>query len=218
MRIFRRFIIMAAVLVALLMVFGLFSDPEVEVESGTTLLFDLSGVFVEAAEPSMVARLMGDSSRPFASVISELRKAERDDRLAVVILRIRDLGIGWGKAQELRSAIRALDAAGRRTIAYVELSSLSGNLEYFVASAASEVHSSPANAGSLIGLAAEFFFFGGMWEKLGVGIEVEGIGEYKSAGEMLSGREMSEAHRDMANSQHESTNEQFIEGIAEGRG
>jgi len=176
MRRFRRFIIAVGIMAALLMVFGQFSDPETPVESGSTLLFELSGAFVEVSEPSVVARLMGDSSRPFASLLSELRKAERDDRLAAVVFRIRDLQIGWGKAQELRSAIQAIDAAGRRTVAFVELAGLSGNLEYFVASAASEVHSSPANAGSLLGLAAEFFFFGGMWEKLGVGLEVEASG------------------------------------------
>ena len=218
MRSYRRFVITIAILAALWVLAAQFTDSELEVESGTTLLFELSGTLVEAVEPTMVARLMGDSSRSFASVLSELRKAERDDRLAAVILRIRDLEIGWGKAQELRTAIQALDAAGRRTVAYVELSVLSGNVEYFVASAASEVHAAPANAGGLIGLAAQFFFFGGMWEKLGVGIEVEGIGEYKSAGEMLSGREMSEAHREMANSLLDSTNEQFIEGIVKSRG
>jgi len=218
MRSYRRFAITIAILVALWVLAAQFTNSEPDVEQGSTLLFELSGSFVEAAEPTVLARLMGEATRSFASVLSELRKAERDDRLAVVVLRIRDLEIGWGKAQELRSAIEALDAAGRHTIAYVELSVLSGNVEYYVASAASEVHAAPANAGSLIGLAAQFFFFGGMWDKLGVGLEVEGIGEYKSAGEMLSRREMSEAHREMANSLLDSTNEQFIAGIAKSRG
>ena len=47
---------------------------------------------------------------------------------------------------------------------------------------------------------------------------MEGIGEYKSFGEMLSRREMSLAHREMANSLLDSINQQFIEGIAKGRG
>src|SRR5438552_119234 len=77
--------------------------------------------------------------RPLASLLSDLALAERDTRLSAVVLRVRSLEIGWAKAQEIRNAIVRLGEHGRRTIAYLELESFNGNLEYYVASAAQEL-------------------------------------------------------------------------------
>ena len=187
------------------------------VSEGSVLVLDIGGSYVEAVEPSLVARLLGDSRRPFVGLLSELRKAERDDRLAAVVLRIRQLEIGWGKAQEIRSAIGDLRAAGRRTLAYLELEGFQGNMEYYVASSAELVHAAPASRAVLAGLAAEYLFLGGLFEKLGVEFEVERIGRYKTAADTLAGREMSGAHREMANSLLDSINGQFVDGIAESR-
>jgi protease-4 len=125
--------------------------------------------------------------------------------------------VGWGKAAEIRGAIRDISAAGKRTVAWLELSSFGANLEYFVASAADEVYIAPGSRAPLVGLAAEFLFLGGLWEKAGVEVEVERIGRYKSAADFLAGKQMTESHREMANALLDSLDEQFVAGIAEGR-
>ena len=99
------------------------------------------------------------------------------------------------------------------TIAYLELP-IGANLEYYVASAAEEIHTGPGSATPLVGLAAEYLFLGGLWEKLGAGVEVEGVGEYKSFTETLAGRKMSAPFREMANSLLDSVDRQFVAGIA----
>ncbi|MGH9275027.1 MAG: S49 family peptidase, partial [Acidimicrobiales bacterium] len=93
-----------------------------------------------------------------------------------VVFRVRDLQIGWAKAQEIRNAITRLGEGGRRTIAYLELDGFGGNLEYYVASAAQELFVAEATRAPLIGLAGEFMFFGGLFEKFGIELEVERIG------------------------------------------
>jgi protease-4 len=154
----------------------------------------------------------------FATLLSEMKKAERDDRLSRVVLRIRNLDIGWGQAQELRDAIGRLREAGRRPIAYLEVVGFSANIEYYVASAADEVQIAPAGFGGVVGLAGEYFFLGQMWKKFGIDFDVARAGRYKSAVETLTGDEMSDAYRDVANSLLDSINHQFISGIAESRG
>lgn len=207
------------VLLALFVVWSMFTGNRgPTVESGSTLVVVIAGSYTEAAEPSFVGRLLGDRSQTFASLLSDLRKAERDDRIATVVFRIRDLQMGWAKIQELRSATRALSDAGRRTVSFLEVSIAGGNREYYLASASDEVFVSPGASANIIGLSADFYFFGGLWEKYGVGVEVEGIGEFKSAGEMLAGRTMSDPHREMANSILDSTHGQFVAGIAAMRG
>ncbi len=206
----------AIVLVALVLLLRPGAGPRVA--DGSTLRIELSGGYVEAPEAPFIARLLGDTRRPFASLLSILAMAERDQRLAAVVLRIRELGIGWGKAQELRDAIRRVSESGKKTVAYLELAAFGASREYYVASAADEIYAAPGALVPVIGLAAESLFLGGMWEKIGIGIEAERIGRYKSAVDSIRGVEMSEAHREMANAILDSIYAQFVDGIAVGRG
>ncbi len=205
-------VVLLAVLVWLLVPGGPSVAP------GSVLVVDVSGSYAEQPGPSLLGRLLGADRRPFVSLLSELEKARRDDRLAGVLLRIRRVDMRWGMAQEVRDAIGALREAGRRTVAYLETGGLGANLEYYMASAADEVVISPSTQSPVIGLSAQYLFLGGLWEKLGAGVEAIGSGEYKSAAETLSGTEMSEAHREMATALLDSTFAQFVSGIAEGRG
>jgi protease-4 len=216
MRRFRRILIVLALIAVA--AWWLLPARGPTIAPGSALVLTLEGEYVEAAEPPLFARLLGDGRQPFVALLSELRKAERDERLAAVVLRVRDLEIGWAKAQELRGAIQDLRARGRRVLAYLETVELGANVEYYVATAADEVRAAPATRSPLIGLAAEYLFLGGFWQKFGVDVEVARVGEYKGAAEMIAEREMSPANREMANSLLDSLVDQFVAGIAEGRG
>ena len=215
MRRFRRIVVVLGLLALVFWWFLPKGGPRIG--PGSALVLELSGEYVEAAEPPLVARLLGDGRQSFVALLSELRKAERDDRLAVVVLRVRDLDIGWAKAQELRAALGELRAHGRRVIAYLETTELGANVEYYVSAAADEIRAAPATRSPVIGLAAEYIFLGGLWDKLGVDVEVEKVGEFKGATETLAERAMSPANREMSNSLLDSIDAQFIAGIAEGR-
>ena len=188
------------------------------IEPGSTLVLELEGRYVEAPHAPLLARLLGEDRPSFVALLSRLAMAERDDRLDSVVLVVRPLEIGWGKAGELRGAIGRLRQAGRKTIAFLDIASFSASREYFVASAADEVYIVPGGAVPVVGLAAEYFFLGGLWQKLGVQFEVGKAGRYKSAVESWAGTGMSEASREMANSLLDSTNDAFVAGIAQGRG
>jgi len=216
MRKTRVVIVVAAVGLVLLWLLGRGGGPSIE--EGSILVLPIQGRYVESHDPSLLARILTDAGMSFASLLSELKKAERDDRLSRVVLRIRTLDIGWGQAQELRDAIRRLQEAGRRPTAYLEVAGFGANIEYYVASAAEEVQIAPAGFGGVVGLAGEYFFLGQMWKKLGIEFDVARAGRYKSAVETLTGDEMSDAYREVANSLLDSINHQFISGIAESRG
>ncbi|MFQ5416588.1 MAG: signal peptide peptidase SppA [Myxococcota bacterium] len=215
MKRFRRLLI--AALIGLVLYWWFVPSGGPQVQPGSILMMNVEGRYVEASEAPILARMLGEGRRPFAGLLSNLRMAERDDRLGAVVLRIRDLDIGWGKAQELREAISALEAAGRKTVAYLELAAIGANLEYYVAAAADEVVLSPAARVPVIGLAAEYLFLGGLWESMGVDLEVERIGRYKTFADTFARRSMSEAHREMAESLLDSIDAQFVGGIAESR-
>lgn len=188
------------------------------VERGSTLVVELGGAYVEAADTPLLGELLGVERRSLLGTLSELRKAERDQRLARVILVVRDLDIGWAKAQELRDAIRALRDAGRHPTAVLEVEGFGANLEYYVASAAETLYLAPASGPPLVGLAEEHLFLGGLWERLGVSMQVARAGRYKSAVDSLVGEGMDEAYREQADWLLDSIDNQFVAGIAEARG
>ena len=128
------------------------------------------------------------------------------------------LDVGWGKAQDLRAAVLRLREKGKRTVAYLELEKYGANVEYYVASAADAVYVAPATRTPLVGLAAEHLFLGGLFEKLGVKLEYERVGKYKSAVEGLAEREMSDANREMSEAILDSIQSQFLGDIAASRG
>jgi protease-4 len=218
MRLVRRLGFAFLLLIALGIAFRALSPNEASIEPGSTLVVDVKGSYVESAAPPLLGRLLGGDSRPFIGLLSLLTKAARDDRIESVVLRIAGADIGWGKAQELRSAIGRLRAAGRRTVAYLEIESISAHRDYFVAVAADEIHIVPGGSVPLVGLAAEYFYLGGMFEKLGIEFEVAKAGRYKSAVDMVAGTGMSDASREMAEALLDSTDRQFVAAIADGRG
>src|SRR5690606_20646555 len=173
---------------------------------------------VQAPEAPFFAQVLGVRQRSFVSTLSELRKAQRDARLAHVVLEIGDLEIGWAKAQELRDAIRDLREAGRHPVALLGVGSFGANLEYYVASAAEQVWLAPGSGPPLLGLAQEHLFLGGLWERVGVSMAVGKAGVYKGAAEQIASGEMSEPYREQAESLLDSIDGQFVAGIAESRG
>src|SRR5208337_4942714 len=216
MRAYRRLFVVLLVVVAVAVVALLWNAPSVK--PGSVLQLDIAGSYVDEPSVPFTARLFGDRKSPLAGLLSELRKAEHDARLAAVVLRLGKLDVGWGKAQEIRDAVTALRTAGRHPIAYLEIEDYGANLEYFVASAAEQVYLAPGTRTPFVGMAAEYLFLGGLWEKFGVQVEVERVGEYKSAAEIYAAKEMSEPHRVMANALLDSISQNFVRAVAEGRG
>ncbi len=189
-----------------------------KIAEGSYVHIDVGGSYVEAAQAPLVSQLVAGGPTPLVSLLSEFAKVERDERIAGVILRIEPLEVGWGKAQEIRGGIERLRAKDRRVVAYLELEKFGANVEYYIASAADEVIVAPGTRNPLVGLAAEYFFFGELFERIGIDVEYERVGDYKSAVEAFAEGGMSEPAREMADWLLDSIDEQFVAGIAASRG
>ncbi len=74
-----RLALLGLVVLGLLFFFLRPSGPDVE--SGSTLLVEVSGSYVEGQESSLLARLLGERHKPFVSLLSTLALAERDERI-----------------------------------------------------------------------------------------------------------------------------------------
>jgi protease-4 len=188
-----------------------------DVPAGSTLSITIEGEYAESDVHPLLARVFGGPKHSLLSLYSALRKAELDPRIARVVLRVRDLEGGWGRAQEIRAAIERVRKAGKPTTAVLEVEGL-GSGAYFVASGAERVVANPASRSPLLGFAAEPLFLAGLFEKVGVMVEYERAGDYKSAVEMFANEKMSDANREMTNAILDSTEESFLAGVAKARG
>ncbi len=211
---------LAAVVLLLLLGLAFFfrSEATDAIEPGSTLLLTVGGAYAEAPKDSALAKILGEGREPFLDLLSTLNLARRDDRLDVVVVRLRDLQVGWGKAQEIRNALGRVRDAGRRVVVVLETQGLSANGEYYVASVADEIYATPGSVAPVLGLSAEAYFLGGLFEKLGLEWDVAQAGRYKSAVETYTQTHFSESARENLESMLDSFNAQFLTGIAQGRG
>ncbi len=180
------------------------------------LLVDIEGSYGETRPNGLLARLL-EEHEPLVELLDLLATAGRDARIAGVVVRIGSLESGWGQTREIRDALMALRERGKTVTAYLGAEVFGGNKEYYLASAADRIYLAPAAAPMLSGLSAQYYFLGGMWEKAHIAIEVEQIREYKTFGDMLAGRRMTPAHREMADSILDDIYREFVSAIATSR-
>lgn len=145
---------------------------------------------------------------------SPLRRAKEDKAVKGVVLKLNAGGYSMGRAQEMRDAILDFRSSGKKVVCYMELV---GNMDYYLAAACDEIVLNPAGYLALYGFRSEPTFYKGLLDKLGVEADLYHVGKYKSALEMFTREEMSQASRESLNSLLDDLSDQMVSGIAEGR-
>jgi len=192
-------------------------DAGPSIPEGSVLSLELGGEFEEAPPTDALAQLLA-SGPALPTLLLQLEKAAADERIAGVLLHIKPFGLGWARTQELRDAIERLRESNKPVVALLDLASLNATRELFVASAASHVYVVPGYLGPLAGISGEFMFLAGFLDKVGVQVEYERVGRYKSAVEMFAAKGMSDPARENANALFDGIYEQLVRGFATGRG
>lgn len=143
------------------------------------------------------------------------RTVAGDGRVRGVVLHLRPLALSLAQLQTLRGLIQSLRQAGKHVVVWSHSLS-TGN--YFVAAVADEILLQPGAIVAPLGLRRQYAFLADALDRVGLRFDVVQISPYKSAGDMLSRTEMSEAAREMANWLADADYGELIRGIAEGRG
>lgn len=151
----------------------------------------LSGSLEEAAPQS--DPLLGAIGENFKSKIDRLNKAGADKSVAAVLLEIDGLAAGWGKLNELTSAIEKLKKTGKRVVGFVEGGALK---DYLVALSCDEVVLPEASSLMLTGLRAEVTFYKRSLEMVGIKADFVMMGDFKSAAEPYLRDKLSDANRE----------------------
>src|SRR5687767_14225645 len=186
------------------------------VPDNSVLVLSVSGDLPDYVPEDNVAKALGFyQSQSFTNLLTQLRKAKVDGRIQAVLLDIKFPRIGWGKADELRDAVKDFKLSGKKVYAYMELGM---NREYYIATAADKIFVPPSGDLYVNGFAAEAMFYKGSLDKLGIEADVIQIGpKYKNAPDQYTRKEMGEGQREVINAVLNEYFGRFTTGIAESR-
>ena len=213
----KRYILLLTVVGVAAVIFLVGRMRRVTIPPGSHLFLTIGGSYVDAPPQDWIGRLVGSRRHGLIDLLLTIRKAQADTRVGGLVVRITPLDCGWAKIQDIRDALAEFRRAGKSLVAVLEYQGGGANREYYLATAAERVNLAPGTTAPLCGLAAHFTFLGGLWEKIDLDLQVERISEYKTAGDLLTAKKMSAAHREMANALLDSLAQQFVGGVATAR-
>jgi len=148
-----------------------------------------------------------DAQNPFAafsggstsvmSVIETLHRAEGDRRVKGLLIRLPEVGMEPGAADEIRLALRRFEAAGKPVIAHSQGLYQSGVVTstYMVGAAAGEFWMQPGSALQATGLAVEDIFFKRFFDEYRIEPDFEQRKEFKNAVNGYLHSDYTAAHR-----------------------
>jgi protease-4 len=191
------------ILTGLILVIGIVAitrmrEKPPSVADGSTLMLELDGEIPEKAPMEFPIPFLEQRTPPTVTdVWATLRKAAADNRIRAIVFEPRDLQIGWGKLEEIRSDLENFRKSGKPIYAYLKTP---GAREYYLATAATRVYMDPEDELNLKGMRFELMYFKKTLDKLGVQIEVEHAGKYKDFGDMFTRANMSSETKDVLTS------------------
>jgi protease-4 len=151
----------------------------------------LSGDLDES--PVSAESLFGAPPENLKSKLDRIRKAAKDTKVKALYLDVGEVGVGFGKLNELKTAVAEVRAAGKKVFAYCEDP---GTKPYLLGLSA-DVFAVPEGATvNLVGLRAEVTFFKDTLALLKLEVDVLRMGEFKGAVEPFVRDSLSKENRE----------------------
>jgi protease-4 len=210
-------IIGAGVLVLTLciaVIWAAFSKKEPSIRDNSLLTLRVAGSLPDYSPDDPFKKYFGGPDQSLTGLVMQFKKAKVDNRIKAILLDVNMSGVGWGKAEEIRDAITDFRSSGKPVYAYIEFGL---NKEYYIATACDKILVPPPGELFINGLAADVMFFRGSLDKLGIYPDIFQIGKYKSAGDMFTQKQMTDAHREYINSMLDDLYNRYINAIAQAR-
>ncbi len=195
---FIRRVFLNALFLLLIAVIAVMIWPSSEPLSGEmTLVLRPEGELVEQAEWSEPFELLlaeeGVPQTRLRDLIEAVDSARDDERINALVIETDSLAqAGFSKLSELRAAIARFKESGKPVLARGERFTQG---QYYLASAADEVHMSPDGLLLLRGLSRYATYYKNALDKLGIDVHVFRVGEYKSFSEPFTRTDMSDEDR-----------------------
>ena len=207
----------ALVLVAfigVMLIWSAFRKSEPSIRDNSVLTLRVAGSLPDYSPDDPFKKYFGGPDQSLTGLVMQFKKAKVDKRIKAILLDVNMSGVGWGKSEEIRDAITDFRSSGKPVYAYIEFGL---NKEYYIATACDKIIVPPPGELFINGLAADVMFFRGSLDKLGIYPDIYQIGKYKSAADMFTQKQMTDAHREYINSMLDDLYGRYINAIAQAR-
>ncbi|MFQ5599911.1 MAG: signal peptide peptidase SppA [Candidatus Krumholzibacteriia bacterium] len=183
------------------------------IESGSVVWVRLAGEIIEYPTLPTLPVLR---KRPISqtAILEALDEAAEDRRVAAVIVDVDAPEIGWGKAAELRAALRRFRESGKPAYAYAPVLDEMG---LYVATACDSVFVPPTGKLYLNGIGFGSMYYKGTLDKLEIRPYVSRIGAYKDAVEPQLREDMSPESREQTSWLLDGIWGEFLETVSASR-
>lgn len=163
----------------------------------TGLRLDLDTVLYEARPTDFMTALTFGDSPTVADVVGGLERAAKDPKIKLLFARLTATNMSLAQVQEVRAAVKAFSAAGKKTVVYAPtLGETGGGLSaYYLASAFDEIWLQPTGGVGTAGIFLETPYLRKALEKIGIRPSFESRYEYKTGADAVSKEKMSAPER-----------------------
>jgi protease-4 len=184
---------------------------------GTVLEVDWSRLPADEG-PASPLSVLTDFNKPLGlgATVAALHRAAADERITGLVARVQPGFSPVAVVQELRAAIAAFRAAGKRTIAYAD--SFPTNGSYYLAAAFEKIVLLPAGSVGLVGFASVATFLGDALPWLGIDPEFGQRYEYKNMANVFTQTDFTDAHREASEELMKGVLRTVVADIAADRG
>ncbi len=195
------------------------SEDVVVIKEKSVLKLDLNKPIQEVGVENPFAEIGG----PFSGgenvlglndILDALKSAKNDKNIAGIFLKTEGPQTGWATLEEIRNQLLDFKKSGKFIVTYGESYTEKG---YYIASVSDKIYLNPAGGIEWNGISAEYQFFKGTFDKLGIKPEVFRVGEFKSAIEMFSRQDMSEASKKQSSELIAAINGNLLKNISASR-
>jgi len=180
-----------------------------------TLVITLSGNVVEDIYLSgWMVKLLPSPPVSMSRILSAIDNATDSEHIKLLVIKVKNHDMGWGKCWEIFEAIKKFRAAGKKALCYLEEPE---NNDTLIASACDKAIMPPGTPLYLTGLISEVMYFKDVMEKLEIEPELFQAGKFKSAIEPYTRSGMSDEHRESVTALLDSIFERWVAALAAAR-
>jgi len=169
---------------------------QMRIKRETVLVFDLHDNIKEEPPEGLIEALL-KPELTFYEILEILDFALKDECISLLLIKIRNLKLGWGRLVELYQHLLKWKKLNKNIYCFL---GDSNNKEYFLSTAGNKIF---MNEGSILlfnGLGVEIPYFKKLLDKIGIELEIERSGAYKTSFEQFQKEEMSKEHKEMISS------------------
>lgn len=174
------------------------------VQEKSVLVVNLNGVMEERASENVFGQLTGNAFNNLGleETLSAIKKAKANDNIKGIYIECGALSADMAQMQELRDQLLDFKKSGKWIVAYGDIYTQGA---YYISTTADKLYVNPQGCIDWHGIGVEPIFVKDLLAKFGVRMQVIKVGKYKSATEMFTGSEMSEANREQT--------QRYIDGL-----